>query len=637
MESPATTPYRAIPLGNREVSITRRDNGSVLVLNTEPLHAYPNKLTDHLERAAALHPERVFLAERDRSGERPAWRVLTYAQAWQKVRAVAGALTQRQVSVERPVTILSGSGIHHAILGLAAMHVGIPYCAVTPAYALLSEDHEKLRQVLEQLTPGLVYVDDGPMFDLALERTLASDVDVIHGHTACRTRVSVPFSELERSGLEAMADKAAAQVEPDSIAKILFTSGSTGKPKGVIQTQRMLTSNQTMMLQALPVIAEEPLVILSWLPWHHVSGGNQMLGLTLHCAGSLYLDDGRPTPDEVERTVENLREIAPTIYFSVPRGFAMLVPFLKADATLRATFFSRLRLFYYSGAALGASLVQELDALAVQTVGERIPMMCGYGATESAPAALAAHWITERTGLAGLPIPGCELKLVPVGGNKFEARVRGPQITPGYWRQPASTAALFDEEGYVCLGDALSWVDASDPSQGLVFEGRLTEDFKLATGTWVGVGGLRARLVHASDGLLLDAVIVGEGRDEVGALLVPDAAALAYAARQMGKEEADFCRERLQAALESLARKATGSSTFVARAMLLTEPPQAYRGELTEKGSINVRTLLANRPHLLDRLYAHEPDEAVLRVNQGGGRIQAVSASSELGQEVGRA
>ncbi len=610
---PHAIPYRDIPLGNRQVDIDRRKDGSVLVRNTESLGHYGAKLTDQLADVARAHPQRVFIAERDRHAERPQWQTLTYEAAWQRVRAVGQALLQRRLSVERPVAILSGGSIEHAVLGLAAMHVGIPWCSVTPAYSLLADDDTKLKRVLEQLGPGLVFVDDGRAFAPALAGALPAGVEVVHGHHPVPGGDSTAFAELERTPVQADFDSRAAEVSPDSVARILFTSGSTGQPKGVIHTQRMLACNQVMMLQALPVIAQDPLVILSWLPWHHVSGGNQMLGLTLQSAGSLYLDDGRPVPGEIERTVRNLRDISPTVYFSVPRGFAMLLPYLKADAELREHFFSRLRLLYYSGASLGASLVRELDALAVQTIGCRIPMMSGYGATESAPASLAANWLTPDTGLAGLPIPGCELKLVPVGADKFEARVRGPHVTPGYWRRPEATAALFDDEGFACLGDALSWVDPQDPAQGLAFEGRLSEDFKLATGTWVGVGALRARLMQASDGLLLDAIVVGEGRDEVGALLVVDPAAEEALAVASGEAGEHPLHDRLQAALDALAGRATGSSTYVARAMVLREPPSSRAGELTEKGSINVRALLANRPQLLNDLYAEPAGSKVLR------------------------
>ncbi|MDB5859395.1 MAG: feruloyl-CoA synthase [Ramlibacter sp.] len=604
----AAAPYRRIPLGPRTVTAETRADGSLLVKSTAPLAPYPRKLTDRLEQVAAEHPDRVFLAVRE-SGLPRRWRELRYGDAWARVQRIAQALLERGLSPQRPVAILSGSGIEHALLALAAMHVGVPYCSVTPAYSLLSDDHAKLRHVLGLLKPGLVFADDAAAFDTALARSLPADVEVVHSVRASAARASTSFDALLASVPTTAMRAASEAVAPDSIAKVLFTSGSTGLPKGVITTQRMVACNQQMMVQAIPAIAD-PLVILSWLPWHHVSGGNQMLGLTIHCAGSFYVDDGRPVPGEVEKTVENLREIAPTVYFSVPRGFAMLIPFLRADAGLRQKFFSRLRLLYYSGSALGRSLVHDFDELAVQACGERIPMMSGYGATETAPAAVAANWLTDETGLAGLPIPGCELKLAPVGSGKYEARLRGPNVTPGYWGQPELSAKLFDEEGFARMGDALSFVAPGDIAQGFAFDGRIAEDFKLSTGTFVGVGTLRAKLVQEGDGLFLDAVIAGEGRDAPSAFIVGDRAActaccgLAAGAPWDAVLAHPELRARVQAALDALAARATGSSTYVARAMMLREPPSAAAGELTDKGSINQRAFLANRPELLAHVYA---------------------------------
>lgn len=611
-----SSPYRRIPLGPRTVSTENRPDGTLVVKSTEPLAPYPRKLTDRLMQAAGQHPQRLFLAERA-PGLPRRWLELPYGQAWEQVERIAAALLARGLSQARPIAILSGSSLSHALLALAAQHAGIAHCAVTPAYALLSDDHAKLKHVLDLLQPGLVFVDDAEAFEKALERCVPQGVEVVHSTRACATRASTPFTALLTHEPDASSRKACDEVDPDSIAKVIFTSGSSGMPKGVIITQRMLACNQQMMVQSIPAI-DDPLVTVSWLPWHHVSGGNLMLGMTILRAGTLYIDDGKPLPDGIEKTIDNLREIAPTAYFSVPRGFAMLIPYLRADAALREKFFSRLRLMYYSGAALGRSLVRELDELAVQACGERIPMISGYGATETAPAAVAANWLTEETGLAGLPIPGCELKLAPTGSGKYEARVRGPNVTPGYWRQPELNAKLFDEEGFACLGDALSFVRPGDVAQGFAFDGRIAEDFKLSSGTFVGVGTLRAKLIHEGDGLFLDAVIAGEGRDAVGAFIVGDRAACSACCQLPPDTPWDvvaahpLLRQRLQAALDAIAAHATGSSTYIARAMILREGPSAGAGELTDKGSINPRAFLTNRPSLLQQLFGPSDEAQVV-------------------------
>lgn len=612
--------YRSVSLGPRDVEVERRADGSILLRSPHPLGSYPLKLTDRLVHAARNHPERVFLAVRSSPSE---WRTLTYRDALASVRRIATALLARGLSAERPIAILSGASIEHALIALAAMHVGIPFAPVSPAYSLASADLARLRHVLSLLTPGLVFAQDGSAFARALTQAVPGDTELLVQVSAPSGRRATPFEELARTVESPAVDAASERVGPDSVAKVLFTSGSTGFPKGVINTQRMLCANQQMFFEALPLTATEPPVLVDWLPWHHTSGGNQILGMTLYHGGTLYIDEGRPLPDAIGPTVRNLREISPTLYFTVPRGYAELIPHLRAERALRERFFSRVRMLYYSGATLPQAVISELEEIAVEACGERIPLLCGYGSTETAPFALCANWLTGRSGLAGLPVPGVELKLAPQGA-KHEARVRGPNVTPGYWREPERTRAVFDEEGFLRSGDALSWVDERDPARGLAFDGRLAEDFKLTTGTWVSTGALRARLLAASP-LIQDVVITGEGRDEIGALIFPDLAACRAACGCDEKDErfdahrllaAPRVVEALQSALDRLAAEATGTSTFVARALILEEPPSAAAGEITDKGSINQRAVLAHRARRVEELYAEPASKGVHRARR---------------------
>jgi len=589
----------SLELGPREVEVGRAGDGAVLLRSPHPLGPYPGRLTDCLERAAARFPQRVFLGVRDAND---AWRTITYADAWHAVRCIAGALLKRALSVERPIAILSGSSIEHALLALAAMLIGVPFAPVSPFYSLSSPDLAKLRHVLALLTPGLVFAQSGSAFARALCQAVDPGTEIVVQDEPLPDRGTTAFAELVGTepdhSTAQLIDLQHARVGPDTIAKVLFTSGSTGVPKGVINTQRMLCCNQQMFVQALPLAAAEAPVLVDWLPWHHTSGGNQILGLTLYRAGTLYIDGGRPLPDQLGPTLRNLREISPTLYFTVPRGYAELIPHLEADAGLRASFFNRVRMFYYSGAPIAHAVVARFNEIGERQCGRRIPFLCGYGATETAPFALCANWLAERSGLAGLPVPGVELKLAPRGA-KLEACIRGPNVMPGYWRQPELTRAVLDADGFLHTGDALAWVDEHDPGAGLAFDGRIAEDFKLSTGTWVNSGAIRASLIAAARRSIQDVVIAGEGRDQVGALIFPDRT-------QTG------CVAAVQQALDQLASTATGTSTYVARAMLLDEPPDSPSGEITDKGSINQKAVLSRRAQLVEELYREPASERVL-------------------------
>ena len=557
---------RSVRLAEPAVVVERCADRAVVLRSPHALGPYPAKLTERLERWARVAPDRILLAQR--AGD--SWRTVTYRDALAKARRVGAALLAKGLSAERPLVVLSGNDLEHALLHLGALYAGIPYAPVSPAYSLLSTDFAKLRSIFALLTPGLVFIAQKEPFRKALDAA-ARGVGVID---------TLPEAEPG-----AALERAHAAVGPDTIAKFLFTSGSTGVPKAVINTQRMWCANQAMIASQFVFFGDEPPVIVDWAPWHHTAAGNHDFGLVIYNGGSYYIDEGKPLPGAIETTVRNLREIAPTWYFNVPRGYEALLPYLRADAALRANFFSRLKLLWFAGAAIAQHVFDEIKALARETTGEDILFLTGLGSTETAPYTMGRMWETDDATNMGLPPPGVEIKLVPLEG-KYEARVKGPHITPGYWRQPELTRQAFDEEGYYRLGDSFVFADG-DPAKGLLFRGRLAEDFKLSTGTWVNVGPLRARLIEHFAPLARDVVIAGEGRAELGALIFP--AGDAGPAQFLDK-------------LRSF--PGTGSSNRVALAIVLEEPPSLDAGEMTDKGSINQRAVLKRRAELVRELYS---------------------------------
>jgi feruloyl-CoA synthase len=572
-----TRTSRRVHLGPSDILVERRADGCVLLRSPHPLGPYPRKLTERLDLWAERAPDRVFLAQRAAAG---GWRTLTYRQARERARRVAQFLLGKGLSEERPLAVLSGNDIEHALLHLGAMYVGVPYAPISPAYSLLSADFSKLRYIFELITPGLVFASDRKAFRKAIDAVVPREAEVLF--------------ELEQKPATAAVDEAHARVGPDTIAKFLFTSGSTGAPKAVINTQRMWCANQAMIATMFAFFRDEPPVIIDWAPWHHTAAGNHNLGLVLYNGGSYYIDEGKPMPGAIETTVRNLREIAPTWYWNVPKGFEALLPYLRSDEQLRASLFSRLKILWFAAAALPQHVFDEMKELALRTCGETIPFLTGLGSTETAPYAMGRMWETGDATNMGLPPPGVEAKLVPMEG-KLEMRLKGPSITPGYWRQPELTAAAFDEEGYYRLGDAFVFADAADPAKGLLFRGRIAEDFKLTSGTFVHVGPLRARFIEHFAPLVRDVVITGEGRGEVGALI--------FLPGKTGLEE-------LKARLASF--PSTGSSNRIARAMVLEEPPSLDAGEMTDKGSINQRAVLARRAALVEALYRDPPGDTVI-------------------------
>ena len=604
-----STRYRDMRYGITRVNVDTRDNGVQYVQAEVPLDTYPQRMTDKLLHWSRMAPERTFLARRKRlsDGTSGDWEHLTYAQAVTAARRIGQALLQMNLSVDRPVVILSENSLEHGMMALACMMVGIAYCPVSPAYATLSKDYDKLKHILRTLTPGLVMAADAQRYGAAIQACVAEDVGVVlvNGDMA---RPHKRFSELLQTPDTPAVDDAMHATHADTVVKFLFTSGSTDLPKGVINTHRMWCANQQQMWQSMPVLGEAAPVLVDWLPWNHTFGGNHNVGLVMFHGGSLYIDDGKPVPALMHETLRNLREIAPTVYFNVPTGLEAIANAMHTDDVLRKNLLSKVRMFFYSGAALAQPIWDSLHAAQERELGQRIVMGTGLGMTETGPFGIFVPRPEVESGDLGLPGAGLQLKLVPVG-DKVEVRYKGPNVTPGYWRAPEATAQAFDEEGFLKSGDAVVWRDATQPNNGLRFDGRIAEDFKLATGTFVSVGPLRARIIAAGAPYVQDAVITGLNMNEVGALLfttprvralcpLPDSAALSEVL-QHPSTVAFF-----QELLNTLARQATGSANRVSRLLVMSEPPSIDSGEVTDKGSINQHAVLKQRHERVQAMYA---------------------------------
>lgn len=566
-----------------EVELEKRPDGSMVLRSPQKLRAHERCTGEWLVKWAQRSPQRTFLAERQGEG----WRRLSYVQTLDAARRVGQALLERGLGPDKPLAILSDNSVDHALLALGAMHAGVPVAPVSPAYSLMSKDHAKLKAIFDLLKPGLVWVDDPRKFTGALEAVGAQPT---------------PLAALLEREPGARIDEAFARVGPDTVAKILFTSGSTGLPKGVVNTQRMLVSNQQMLAQVWPFLEDRVQTLVDWLPWNHTFGGNFCFNMMLRNGGTFHIDGGKPAPGLIETTARNLKEVSPTLYFNVPRGFDLLLPFLEKDAALRKSFFRDLDMLFYAAAALPQNLWERLERMALEEKGGELAMISSWGSTETAPSAAAVHYHIERAGVIGLPNPGCELKLVPAAG-KLEVRVRGPHVTPGYFRREDLTRAAFDEEGFYRIGDAMKFADPAKPEKGLVFDGRVAEDFKLSSGTWVHVGAVRVKLIAAGNPLIQDAVITGHDRDEVGAFVF-----LSPAARDVAP---DALRGKLAGALKALAAEG-GASTHPVRLLVLEEPPSIDANEITDKGYINQRAVLARRAALVEKLHAKAPPPEVI-------------------------
>ncbi|WP_326857718.1 feruloyl-CoA synthase [Noviherbaspirillum sp.] len=610
------------------MSVTQRADGAVLLESPHILEDYGRCIGDDLERWARLEPERLFLQERDATGQ---WTGLTYAQALTQVHRIAAwLLKDGRSGPDHPVVVLSDNSIEHALLMLACLHVGIPYSALSPAYSLVSQDHAKLKTLITLLDPGLIYVADPVRYAAALAsiRDLHTAPLVISGYSipsvgqpaSASSPDMLPFADLlSYADDEAVAD-AYAQVGPDTVAKILFTSGSTGDPKGVINTQRMLCAPQQGLAQLWPFMKDSPPILLDWLPWNHTFGGNHNFNLILKNGGTLYLDSGKPMPGMFDASLRNLQDVSPSLYLNVPRAFDMLVPALRADRELRRKFFSRLQIIFYAAAALPQTLWDALIELSTEELGHPVPMVTSWGSTETAPLATHCNYQAARSGVIGLPIPGVQLKLLP-NGEKLEVRVKGPNVTPGYYKQPELTQTAFDDDGFYRIGDAVRFVDSDQPELGLLFDGRVAEDFKLSSGTWVNTGKLRVGGIEALAPIVQDIVITGHDRDFVGFLIFPNAAAC----RQLAGLAPDtpmtdvvshpVVRSHIEKGMMAMKRNWAGTSNYPQRAIVMTDAPSVDGNEITDKGYINQAAVLRRRAQLVDRIHAAVPDADVIALS----------------------
>jgi len=613
------TPVRPVRLGNMAAAADHRADGTTILHSVETLGAYPRAIVDALEAWAIKTPDTVLIADREGEG----WRKLSFAQVLERVRPLGQALLDAGLSPERPLMIISGNEIEHFLLGMAAIWVGIPYAPISPAYSLVSTDYGKLKHIAGLLTPGMVYASDGARFAPAIDATFAPDTPLIVRSNPPSGRSVRLFDDLLKTPVTPAVAAAHDAITADTVAKVLFTSGSTGLPKGVITTNRMMACNQQMIRTALAFLGDEPPVLLDWMPWNHVAGGSHNTGIAIYNGGSFYIDDGQPTPARIGRTLENLRHVQPTFFTNVPKAYEFLVAAFDEHPEARHNLFARLKLLQYAGAGLSQHVFDGLDRAARAETGERILIITGYGSTETAPFAFTTTWPVEAAGHIGLPAAGMTVKLVP-NGDKTELRLKGPNVTPGYWRDAEKTAEAFDEEGFYKIGDAVRYADPDDLSKGLVFDGRVTEDFKLSTGTWVNFAAVRASVISACAPLIRDVALTGLDLNYIGAMIFPDLEACArHAGLPPGIAARDIVdhpavRQKFADCLADLALKSTGSSNHVARALIMSDLPDIDKGEVTDKGSINQRAVRTHRADLVAGLYSDQPGPDIFILTRKG-------------------
>ena len=609
METRMSSPqFRPLRFGVTRVTLQDGVPGTHYLKADQELQAFPDRLTDRLQHWAQHKPDQSLFARRVKlaDGSLGDWRHVTYAQAWRTARNIAQGLINRGLNAERPVVILSENSLEHALLALGCMLAGVPFVPTSPPYSLISQDYDKLKHVLRTVTPGMVFASDA-RYAKAIAATVSSDMEIVMHEGGIEGQQVTSFEALCQTPATSQVDAAIAATGPDTIVKFLFTSGSTKMPKAVINTQRLWCANQQQMMQSMPVLAESPLVLVDWLPWNHTFGGNHNFGMVVFHGGTMYIDDGKPTPALMHETLRNLREIAPTVYFNVPTGFEAIALAMKTDDLLRKTLLSRVQMFFYAGAALAQPIWDSLYESQEREIGERIVMGTGLGMTESGPFGIFVTNPNVSAGDLGVPTPGLELKLVDMGG-KTEVRYRGPNITPGYWRNDEETKGAFDDEGFFCTGDAVKWIDETDVHLGLKFDGRIAEDFKLATGTFVSVGPLRGKIIAAGAPYVQDVVLTGINLKEVGAMVFPTPAVRALSGLAPDATLADVLSSELvlthfQNLINELSKTATGSANRIARMCLLSEPPTIDKGEITDKGSINQRSVLTHRADTVAALH----------------------------------
>ncbi len=606
-------PIRPVRLGNMAAAAQTRADGSTVIRSVETLAPYPRSIGDALEDWAGRTPDQVLIADRLGDG----WRELTFSQVLARIKPLAQALLDANLSAERPLIIISGNEIEHFLLGLAAIWVGIPYAPISPAYSLVSTDFGKLKHIAALLTPGMIYASDGERFAPAIKAAFGPEIPLIVRSNPIDGRPVHIFDDLLQTPVTGEVVAAHDEITPDTIAKFLFTSGSTGLPKGVITTNRMMACNQEMIRTALAFFRDEPPVLLDWMPWNHVAGGSHNTGIAIYNGGSFYIDDGQPTPARFGRTLENLKTVQPTFFTNVPKAYEFLVAAFDEHPEARRNLFAKLKILQYAGAGLSQHVFDGLDRAAREETGQRVLIITGYGSTETAPFAFTTTWPVSEAGHIGLPAAGMEVKLVP-NGDKTELRLKGPNVTPGYWRDAAKTAEAFDEEGFYMIGDAVRFADPDDLGKGLIFDGRVTEDFKLSTGTWVNFAAVRTSVISACAPLIRDVVLTGLDLNYIGAMIFPDLGACARHAGLPADTDAatiiahPAVHQKFCECLQALAHKATGSSNHVARALIMEALPDIDKGEVTDKGSINQRAVRAHRAELVEALYAAAPDANII-------------------------